>query len=64
MAGRDENDFPEVTKRVAALRAAYICSFTGCGQLTVGPSDESPSAITNIGVAAHVCAASQKGPRL
>jgi hypothetical protein len=52
-----------VTKRAVALRAGYICSFTGCGQQTVGPSDESPSAITNIGVAAHISAASAKGPR-
>jgi phage baseplate assembly protein W len=61
MIGRGENDF--TTKRAVALRAGYHCSFTGCGQQTVGPSDESPSAITNIGVAAHICAASANGPR-
>ncbi len=63
MTGRDENEFTEATKRAVALRAGYICSFTGCGQQTVGPSDDSPIATTNIGVAAHICAASRNGPR-
>jgi hypothetical protein len=63
MTDRDGNDFLEATKRAVALRAAYHCSLTGCGQLTVGPSEESPSAVTNIGVAAHICAASPKGKR-
>lgn len=30
---------------------------------TVGPNDESPTAITNIGIAAHICAVSPKGKR-
>jgi hypothetical protein len=63
MTDRDGNEFLEPTKRAVALRAGHRCSLTGCGQLTVGPSEESPSAITNIGVAAHICAASPKGKR-
>jgi hypothetical protein len=63
MTDRDENDFSEATKRAVALRAGHRCSFAGCGQSTVGPSDESPRAVTNIGVAAHICAASLKGRR-
>jgi hypothetical protein len=63
MTDRGDNDFGESTKRAVALRAGYRCSFPGCGQLTVGPSDESPHSITNIGVAAHICAASPNGRR-
>lgn len=63
MADRGNNDFSEATKRVVALRAGHRCSFSGCPQVTVGPSDESPIAVTNIGVAAHICAASPKGKR-
>jgi hypothetical protein len=62
MAERDE--FSESTKRFVALRAGHRCSFPGCLQGTVGPSDESPTAITNIGVAAHICAAAPGGIRL
>lgn len=53
----DRDDFSEPTKRFVALRAGHHCSFPGCPQRTVGPSDESPTAVTNIGEAAHICAA-------
>lgn len=62
MADRD-GDFSQATRGAVALRAGHRCSFPGCGQPTVGPSDESPTAITNIGVAAHICAASAGGKR-
>lgn len=56
MAGtRDE--FSRSTKNALALRAGYVCSMEGCGRSTVGPSDKSPAAVTQIGVAAHICAA-------
>ena len=61
MTARD--DFPLSTKRFVALRAGYQCSFAGCSRLTVGPSDESSSAIAGIGEAAHICAASPGGRR-
>lgn len=50
---RDE--FSRRTKSDLALRASYLCSLCGCS--TVGPSDEGTSAVTMIGVAAHICAA-------
>jgi hypothetical protein len=59
----ERDDFFEVTKRFVAFRASHHCSFPGCAQSTVGPSDESPTAVTNIGVAAHICAASPGGKR-
>ena len=62
MNNRDE--FSEKTKRAVAARAGWQCSFTECRKLTVGPSDESSDAITNIGEAAHICgAASGRGSR-
>lgn len=63
MPDRGENDFLETTKRALALRASYRCSITGCGRVTVGPSNESPSAVINAGEAAHICAASPGGRR-
>lgn len=59
----DRSDFSEQTKRYLALRAGHRCSFTGCRQATSGPSRESPSAVTNIGEASHICAASPGGRR-
>src|SRR5438067_173078 len=61
MTKRD--DFSPQTKRYVALRAGHQCSFTGCPQRTVGPSGESPTAITNVGDAAHICAAAPGGRR-
>jgi hypothetical protein len=61
MPNRD--DFSLQTKRASALRACYLCSFPDCKQLTVGPNDESPSSVTTIGVAAHICAAAPGGRR-
>jgi hypothetical protein len=62
MSNRD--DFSAKTKRVVAARAGWHCSLEGCRKLTVGPSEESSSAITTIGVAAHICgAASGPGSR-
>jgi hypothetical protein len=55
MSNRD--DFSPKTKRMLALRASYICSYPGCGQSTVGPSEEASDAVTMIGIAAHICAA-------
>lgn len=57
------DDFPPSIKRAVAARAGWHCSFAGCAKLTVGPSEEAPDAITRIGEAAHICAASPGGRR-
>lgn len=49
------DNFSARTKNDLALRASYLCSLCNCS--TVGPSDEGTSAVTMIGVAAHICAA-------
>lgn len=50
------DDFTTATKRYLALRASHHCSL--CKISTVGPSNEKPTAVTMIGKAAHICAAS------
>jgi hypothetical protein len=52
----------DVVERLAK-RAGYRCSRPDCGVPCVGPSDESSSAYSNIGRAAHITAASPGGPR-
>lgn len=63
MVASKRDDFKPNTKSWLAMRAAYRCSMPGCGVLTVGPSDESPTAIVNVGVAAHIHAAAPGGRR-
>lgn len=60
MSKRDE--FSQKTKLTLAIRAAHFCSDPDCLKLTAGPhSDENKSLST--GHAAHIHAASAKGPR-
>lgn len=56
-------DFPLKVRQAVALRAGYRCSFPGCGNATVGPSEESPTASANVGNAAHIAAAAPGGRR-
>lgn len=57
------DDFSEETRQLIAKRAGYICSYPGCGRMTVAVSPDRKSGLTMIGVAAHITAASDKGPR-
>lgn len=57
------DDFLSKTRTALALRAAYRCSFSGCGVATAGPSDAGPENHVSIGVAAHITAAAPGGPR-
>lgn len=56
------DDFTEAVKRVLAARVANRCSDPGCRALTSGPQDD-PAKAVNVGVAAHITAASPGGPR-
>jgi len=60
MSGRD--DFPRKVKQALAGRVAYRCSNPDCGARTSGPQAD-PSKAVNVGVAAHITAASPGGPR-
>ncbi len=55
------NDFTLKTKKILANRVANRCSNPSCRRITCGPQ-KSEGAI-NIGVAAHITAASSTGPR-
>lgn len=57
------DDFSDATKRVIAGRAGHMCSAPDCGIMTVGPHPASTSKTVNLGVAAHISAASMGGPR-
>lgn len=57
---RDE--FPLPTKEIMAKRVAYHCSNPSCRHVTSGPQSD-PQKAVNIGVAAHISAASEGGPR-
>ena len=61
-ASHMRDDFSEEVKRVIAHRANLVCSNPSCGSSTGGPQDD-PSKALNIGVAAHITAASPGGPR-
>ena len=61
--GKSRDEFPSKTKELIGKRAGYICAFPGCQQITIGPSDDRFSGVSNIGVAAHITAAAVGGPR-
>jgi hypothetical protein len=56
------DDFSKEVKRVIAARVNDLCSNPSCRAQTSGPKVDSTKAI-NIGVAAHITAASPGGPR-
>lgn len=58
----DRDDFTESTKRLLANRVCGRCSNPDCRKPTLGANTD-PDRTTNIGVAAHICAAALGGPR-
>jgi len=56
------DDFDLKTKETLAKRVGLRCSNPDCRQLTSGPQED-PTKVLNIGVAAHITAASEGGPR-
>jgi len=56
------DDFPSGIKELLSKRVGNRCSNPNCRQLTCGPQ-EVPNKALNIGVAAHITAASPEGPR-
>lgn len=57
------DDFLPSTKDLLAKRSGYICAYPSCKRMTVAGSDDRKSGLTMTGVAAHITAASRKGPR-
>lgn len=56
------DDFPDLIKRILAARAGNRCSNPDCHAPTSGPQLD-PTKTLNVGVAAHISAASPGGPR-
>ena len=56
------DDFSTKDKETLSKRVGFLCSNPECRKLTVGPNTKVNKA-TNIGVAAHITAASKGGPR-
>lgn len=56
------DNFSVKTKNILAGRVGYLCSNPNCKKPTYGPNDISDK-VVNIGVAAHITAASEGGPR-
>jgi hypothetical protein len=56
------DDFSNAIKEVLAKRVGFLCSNPGCRQPTSGPQED-PTKVINLGVAAHIAAASPEGPR-
>ncbi len=56
------DDFTPATKRVLAQRSGGRCSKPGCDKLCWLPGD-GPDNASSVGIAAHIHAASPKGPR-
>jgi hypothetical protein len=59
---KSRDDFPLATKAVLAGRVGHRCSNSECDKPTSGPQ-VSPNLVINVGVAAHITAASRRGPR-
>jgi hypothetical protein len=56
------DDFSDQVRRALAARVGNLCSNPDCRALTSGPQDD-PAKSVNVGVAAHITAASPGGPR-
>jgi hypothetical protein len=56
------DDFSDVVKRTVGARVGYECSNPSCRAHTTGPQ-VNPTMALNLGVAAHITAASEGGPR-
>lgn len=59
----NRDDFSPNTKELLAKKSGYICAYPNCRRMTVAGSDDRASGLTMTGIAAHITAASEKGPR-
>jgi hypothetical protein len=57
------DDFLAPVRQRLMLSAGARCSNPNCRQPTAGPSDSSATRTANVGVAAHITAAAENGPR-
>ncbi len=60
---KKRDEFREPIKRKLADRVAWKCSFLDCDKITIGPGHKTNEQVVKLGNAAHITAASDKGPR-
>ncbi|WP_341703638.1 hypothetical protein [Ferrovibrio sp.] len=60
---RNRDNFSKQTRRILAHRVGYCCSNPACGVLTAGPKLGDEEGTLDLGVAAHITAASPGGKR-
>ena len=60
---KNRDDFDPKVVDALSRRASFICSNPGCRALTLAPTKEDPQKYLYIGVAAHITAAAEGGPR-
>jgi len=58
----NRDDFSERTKDILSKRVSCVCSNPDCRKKTMGPNSD-PQKYSNIGIAAHICAAAPGGKR-
>ena len=63
MTKNKRENFNDKTRKILYQRAGGICSNPSCGKMTLDPSLKINKKSTNVGIAAHICAASKNGPR-
>lgn len=59
----NRDHFSAGVKKELGEQVGYLCSFRGCGRLTVGPSEMDDGKRQRIGEACHIHAAAPNGPR-
>lgn len=59
---RKRDDFPARTKQLIGYRAGWLCSNPNCNRPVVG-ANTNKDIYTNVGIVAHITAASKNGPR-
>lgn len=53
----DRDNFSPKTKEVIAKRAGYLCSFPGCGNITISAGEEHDTDTNSTGMACHISSA-------
>lgn len=60
---KSRDNFSSSVVEILKKRAGFICSNPSCKAMTIAPSGEDENKVQYIGVAAHITAASEGGPR-
>lgn len=63
MARIKANEFKQKTKTALAKRANNFCSNPDCRCQTITPKEDNSEGVVNTGIAAHICANAENGPR-